>query len=193
MFAGDGENSHAPASLKTTQSEAEVFSLRFPPSEMNQWSVRYHDFYDDKVAEEIAVVARPKGYLTLDQFLLLAKWKTPRSQSRCRKNSESYVQHVTGTAFAAEDPRFKIEVLRLLDGVEWPTASVLLHFCDSEPWPILDYRALWSLSHAVEPHQHGFPLWEQYVAFTRTLADEHGMTMRQIDRALWAYSKVNQT
>ncbi len=36
-------------------------------------------------------------------------------------------------------------VLRFLDGVEWPTASTILHFCGARPYPILDYRALWSL------------------------------------------------
>jgi len=31
-------------------------------------------------------------------------------------------------------------------GVQWPTAWVILHFCDRGKFPIIDYRALWQYS-----------------------------------------------
>ena len=36
----------------------------------------------------------------------------------------------------------RIGSLMVLGGVNWPTASVLLHFGHKDPYPILDFRAL---------------------------------------------------
>jgi len=55
------------------------------------------------------------------------------------------VREATQTALETADERAKTYILRTLAGVEWPTASVILHFCNRQPYPILDYRALWSL------------------------------------------------
>lgn len=102
------------------------------------------------------------------------------------------MREVTGAALAARDERFKIEVLTLLTGVGWPTASVILHFCDRGRYPILDFRALWSLGLARPPAVYGFPFWDAYCRCTRDLADSTGVGMRVLDRALWAYSRENQ-
>lgn len=71
-----------------------------------------------------------------------------RSESKCERNGERTIRAITQAAFATPDEPLKMDLLRLLAGVEWPTASTLLHFCDSRPYPILDFRALWSLGYA---------------------------------------------
>ena len=60
-------------------------------------------------------------------------------------NSADYIKAVTQTALTTSNERLRIEVLLLLGGVRWPTASVLLYFGHAEPQPNLDVRALWSL------------------------------------------------
>jgi len=84
-----------------------------------------------------------------------------------------------------------MDLLRRLSGVEWPTASTLLHFCDARPYPILDYRALWSLGYARPPH-YTMSFWLGYVVYVRELARRSGHPIRMVDRALWQYSKVRQ-
>ena len=84
-----------------------------------------------------------------------------------------------------------MDLLRLLHGVEWPTASTLLHFCDERPYPILDYRALWSLGYSRQPH-YTMPFWLSYVGYVRELARRSGHPIRTVDRALWQYSKARQ-
>jgi len=61
-------------------------------------------------------------------------------------NPEEYVKEITAFALGATTERSRIEVLTNLDGVRWPTASVILHFFHKEPYPIMDFRALWSVS-----------------------------------------------
>lgn len=70
-------------------------------------------------------------------------------------------------------------------------ASVILHLYHRERYPILDFRALWSLSVDV-PAFYRFPFWWGYVEYCRELAERTGMDMRTLDRALWQYSRENQ-
>jgi hypothetical protein len=74
-----------------------------------------------------------------------------------------------------------------LHGVSWPTASVFLHFAGRDRYPILDYRALWSLG-IEKPIAYTFDFWWHYTLFCRKLADEAYVSMRTLDRALWQFS-----
>ena len=98
---------------------------------------------------------------------------------------------MTRTALSARHERLKVGALLVLSGVQWPTASVILHFCDRGMYPILDFRALWSLGYE-KPPTYTFPFWVAYCEFTRALAKRAGVSMRTLDRALWQYSKRNQ-
>src|ERR1035441_4483042 len=68
------------------------FKLRFPKAEIVRWSSEYsYGPSDARLENEIGPVAKREGFLTRDQFLEIAEWKTPRSQSRCRKNDDDFV------------------------------------------------------------------------------------------------------
>jgi hypothetical protein len=144
---------------------------------------------DDLMASRAKILQR--GWLTKSELQEVAYWKAPRSAGHAGKNTEEYVMEVTRFALAAECERTRIEVLTLLDGVSWPTASVILHLFHRDPYPILDFRALWSISLDVPP-QYSFSFWWTYVEFCRETAEGAGVGMRTLDRALWQYSKENQ-
>jgi hypothetical protein len=94
---------------------------------------------------------------------------------------------------AATSERLQIEVLRLLKGVEWPVASVLLHWGHRDQYPVLDFRALWSLGierNEIPPYD--FDFWWDYVRYCRKVSDRTRICMRILDRALWQYSKEHQ-
>lgn len=168
-----------------------MFRLRFSEDRIADWAARYGDPGEDEIVRVLASRARSRGYLSRGEFLALCKWKTPRSEPKCASNSASRVRTATRLALGTCDERTKIGALRRLNGVGWPTASVILHFCDARPYPILDYRALWSLGWA-KPPTYTFDVWWAYTVFTRDLARATGHSMRTIDRALWQYSKANQ-
>src|SRR6266576_926538 len=157
-----------------------MFGLRFPLAEIPHWASRYSYPGEDRLAERVAPAVRARGYLTRAEFLALCKWKTPRTAKRCALNSSQQIRDATHLSFGTADERVKIGILRLLDGVDWPTASVLL-----------DFRALWSLAIATPP-KYTFEFWWAYVTFTRQLIDSSGEAMRTVDRALWQYSKERQ-
>lgn len=114
-------------------------------------------------------------------------------QSLFASNPPEFVREVTSIALTTKNERVAIEALTLLRGVSWPTASVFLHFCSRRPYPILDFRALWSLTCGATPAEYDFALWQAYVECTRGIAKGAKVSMRELDRALWAYSKRHQS
>lgn len=157
--------------------------------------------YGDAELEDVLVPpVKARGYLLKPEFEKFCKWKTPRSQRRVTSNPAEYIEAVTQTALSSPNERLRIEVLLLLNGVRWPTASVILHFCHAELYPILDYRALWSLGIEANTVPYNFEFWWEYTSFCRELApsEEAGRgksvrAMRELDRALWKYSKDKQS
>ena len=177
--------------MKKDAQKTGMFRLRFPESDIARWAVRYSYASDQHIEKEIAPAARERGYLNRGEFLDICRWKTPRIKSRCATNREEFIQEVTRIALSTQDEELKIRILLLLSGVQWPVASVLLHFCDRGRYPIIDFRALWSLG-INSPPPYDFVFWKEYCFFIRSLADRTNNDMRTVDRALWQYSKENQ-
>jgi hypothetical protein len=165
--------------------------LQFHESKIAEWAGKYNYQQEDTTLRGLVPEVRKAGSLTLDQLRLVAHWKSPRSAGRVETNDAEYVRTITSFALQTKCERARIEVLTLLDGVGWPTASVILHFFHCDQYPILDFRALESVGVEV-PSQYTFGFWWQYVEFCRRLADRTGHDMRTLDRALWAYSASNQ-
>ncbi len=170
-----------------------MFELRFASNEINHWAAHYVDDGDSHILNEISPDVRDMGYFSRTEFLHLCAWKSPRTKKHCQKNSEDFIKSVTQIALSTNCEQLRIEILTLLNGVSWPTASVLLHFGHRQPYPILDYRALWSLGRDKPPNQYSFDFWWAYTQYCRTTAEEAQVTMRDLDRALWQYSKEHQS
>ena len=169
-----------------------TFRLRFPEADVATWAARFgDDGSDDDILGNIRPLVLARGHLTRPEFLKICAWKSVRTKPSCRRNGAHKIETLTRAAFATSDEALKISLLRLLDGVEWPTASTILHFCDARPYPILDYRALWSLGLATPP-SYTKEFWLAYLAFTRDLAVRVALPIRTVDKALWQYSKERQ-
>lgn len=165
--------------------------LRIPAKSIQNWAVRY--VYPRQESELISLKQEIKsvGFITKNQLRLIANWKSPRSAGHIEKNTDNYIREITKWSFTASEERSKIEVLTLLDGVQWPSASVILHLFSDNDYPILDFRALWSVQSKVPP-KYDFAFWWRYVMFCREIAQKNGISMRVLDRALWQYSKDHQ-
>jgi len=169
-----------------------TFKLRFAESEIRMWADRYPPSPEDgRLRNEVRPVILARGCLTREEFLEICAWKSQRTRSRCSSNDEFTVRTISRGALASEDESLKMDLLRTLAGVEWPTASTLLHFSDQRPYPVLDYRALWSLG-VRKPPAYTMPFWLEYLAFTRGLSERSGVDIATLDRALWQYSKARQ-
>ena len=168
-----------------------TFALGFDKSEIDHWASRYSYPGESYVVDTLAPRVRAAGFYSKPNFLALCEWKSPRIRKYVAKNTDSLIRVVTQAALTTNHERFRVEVLTLLRGVSWPVASVLLHFGSTDSYPILDFRALWSLGISA-PATYDYDLWAAYTHYCRQLANECGVTMRVLDRALWQYSKEHQ-
>lgn len=168
-----------------------MFSLRFPENKIEHWASSNTNKDYCVFEEEIGPSAQKRGYMTKPEFLQMCEWKSPRIKSRCNNNSPEFIKEITRTSFSTQHEQFRIQVLTLLFGVGWPVASVILHFCSRSQYPILDFRALWSLK-VEQPKSYDFPFWLSYTEHCRALAKRNNVSMRTLDRALWQYSKEKQ-
>ncbi len=165
--------------------------LKFNPNKISYWSERYGYPLNEDGVINLAPLIQKQGYITKQQLQTLCQWKSARSSGNTRNNSQQYVKEVTNFALSSDNERSRIEALTLLDGVGWPTASAILHFYHDDLYPILDFRALWSIGIDTPPY-YNYSFWEVYVKFCRTIAIKEKVTMRILDKALWQYSKENQ-
>jgi hypothetical protein len=165
--------------------------LKIQPKEIKSISLRYQYTTNENELIELKSEILKRRYLTKNELHQVAYWKSPRSSGHVKNNSEGFVNEITRFAFTTPDERARIESLTLLDGVSWPSASVILHLFHNDQYPILDFRALWSVSIDV-PLQYNFDFWGRYVEYCRKISRDLKIDMRSLDRALWQYSKENQ-
>lgn len=162
--------------------------LRFSQSEIPALAARYSYPGEERIVNEIGPAARRRGYYTRTEFIDLCGWKTVRSRSRVALNAEDAVVETTQLALRVQSEALRIWIPMALSGVQWATASVLLHFGHRDRYPILDYRALAALG-VTQSVTYTLPLWSAYVAACRAIDDATGLGMRTIDRAMWQWSK----
>jgi len=172
--------------------------LRFSKEEVPELAKQYEIGIREPERQQTLTIIRAifpsyrlKGFLTKNEFLQVCEWKTRRSKSRCASNDEEFIREISALVLATNSERLRIQAWTLLAGVQWPTASVFLHFAFENQYPILDFRALWSLG-LHEPPPYDFPFWWKYTCFCRELANDAGVNMRLLDQALWQHSKLYQ-
>jgi len=165
-------------------------NLRFSMNELLKYSEEYV-YGEDSQVLAVGKAARSRGWLSLDELAIIGRWKSPRIIAHIQKNKSSDVELITRLAFEVESESARVGVLQPLHGVGLPVASTLLHLCHADSYPIIDFRALWSLGYENKP-PYSLGLWFEYVETCRKIARKSGLGMRTVDRALWQYSNEHQ-
>jgi hypothetical protein len=129
-----------------------------------------------------------RPYLDKPHFVDIARWKSQRPLPHYESNDDDLVQEVTAVAFAARRDDLKLRLLMLLDGVGVPVASTILHFAFPDEYPIMDVRAVTTLTQLglwTRPVQFSVADWQVYTDLMRDHAKRLDVTLRELDKALW--------
>ena len=173
--------------------------LRFHESEIGYWATRYietqrnSDRREERAVIDLRCEVQGRG-LTRGELYQVAKWKSPRRVNLTLEpaNTDSRVKKITQQAFSIEDPWLKLEKLTCLGGIGQARASAILQLYDKKPYPILDRHAVYSVGLERKTRNwYSESFWRKYVCFCRDIAKRNGFCMRTLDRALWAYSYIN--
>lgn len=166
-----------------------MLRLQFAPSLIPRLATEYRVEEDaDALAAGRAIVA---GDFSRKHLATIFEWKTRgRGRTRLLANSRKEVTDALRLACAAKTERAAIAVLTGLSGVSVPVASAILTAIYPRRYTIIDFRALEALG-CKEP----FPaatvaFYLLYLVRCRELAAKHGVGLRELDRALWQWSKT---
>ena len=131
------------------------------------------------------------GSWSMEDLEWIVRWKSSRSIGYFERNDrEDVTQHVND-ALAADSVSEKVDILSELDGVQVRMASAILLFVNPDRFTVLDWRA-WDVL-----HENGYlpdempddPAVEDYLLYLGAcwaIANEYDVTLRTLDRALWA-------
>jgi hypothetical protein len=165
-----------------------AWALQFSIEETRSYAARFPSGNDDAVLA-MGNAARGRGNYTRDEFISVCKWKSERSRSYAARNTAQAVEVATRVALSeASTERGRVNALRSLHGVEWATASVLLHLAYPDRYPILDQRVLQAFG-VPQPSSYSFHFWEAFVGAWRPLREQSSVDGRTFDQALWQWSK----
>jgi hypothetical protein len=179
-------------------------TLQIDDAFISKWHPQYDLTEDDEEEYETlkTTVAREMnsmGTISKKIFLDIWKWKGAMRVIRHVRLDEydSRYAEAFRRAAASEPPERKLAVLlgpgRKLPGVGAPTGSTIIHFIDPENTPIIDVRTVEVLVEArrISTKQRDLEHYEQFrKAIDLIRNDCPERTLRQIDRALFAYHKL---
>jgi hypothetical protein len=139
-------------------------------------------------------VAGERGWLKRKEFLLIARWKSPRPTPIYQRNTEEDVINVTKRAFSATQDLERILLLTELKGVRVRTATAILHLCFPDHFPLMDIWAISAMGVSRNECEKWDELdwlrvWPEYADRCRDYARKFGRDLRSIDRALWTHGK----
>jgi len=110
-----------------------------------------------------------KEFLTQTEFLEIVLWKSKRPKKHYIENDDQFIQEVSKIAFSSDVSE------------------------RSEKYPIIDFRALWSLYGTNRSEiKYNFNFWDKYRIDCVELAKKHQISLRILDKALWQFSKFYQ-
>ncbi len=116
------------------------------------------------------------------------EWKTRgRGRSRLNSYSEAEICEALQIAVNAAQPRSAIAVLTGLYGVHTPVASAIATVIHPDRYTIIDFRALHALGQSSV--DNSIPFYLAYLDYCISLASRWDLPLRNLDRALWQWSR----
>jgi len=165
-------------------------SPHFVPQLSRNEAIAFAARYDER-GDADAFVAGAKilgGDYSPGNLLRIFEWKTTgRGRSRLLRNEEPDIHDALRLACMAETPRAAIAVLTSLDGIAVPVASAIMTTIYPDRFTVIDFRALEALGSKSADRSVRF--YVLYLDYCRQLAEAWAMSLRQLDRALWQWSK----
>jgi hypothetical protein len=166
-----------------------VFVLQFEPEEIDTFVKRYNPAQDDHAFLAGRRIAAGEDY-GRNNLKNIMTWKSPRRVALLDKNTDDHISDALKSAAGPNTPKNAVTTLIALHGVGIPMASAILTALNPEQYTVLDYHALASLGFSNWPDTVAF--YVQYLEACRGLAAGCGVSLRNLDRALYQRDKEKE-
>ena len=160
-------------------------TLRISKGWIDAWAAEYGD-YDSSRVEDLFGKARP----TYDDIERVYRWKSSRSVGHFLTNDSEHVVSAVRSALRANDDAAALAWVETLNGVKARTGSALLAIFRPDRYTVMDWRArqtLEAFGYLEELRRASWTnVWPGYMSRCREIASRTGVTLRDLDRALWS-------
>lgn len=164
---------------------------------IEKWHPRYDEIEDDEEKYRMTIIKvsnefSQKGTISKETFIDILNWKAPRVKGIVKLNEFDIYEKAFRKCFKAPNEE-KLAILVKLYGIGIPVASTMLHFMYPQSFPIMDIRTVETLYHAgyIESKARDQKRYIPFRSAILTIANNcPRWSLRQIDRALFAYHKI---
>lgn len=166
-------------------------------SKLSDWLKLYD--CESYLFEIVSQRFRERHTLEPYDFFAIVTWKSNRSKTKIKTglvNAKKTVKSLMQAVWQARNQQDRVKVLSDVYGIGLPIASAILAVCYPEEFTVLDERA-WNVLKKLSidglpPHYPQNPQgYIQYCEVCRKLAKQANLSLRDLDRALWAKSWVD--
>src|ERR1035437_7294401 len=102
-------------------------ALRIPPGKLKDYQALY-DSSAEASLDKYNRIGPKQGYLTVSQLHEICHRKSKCRADLALSNPDALVREIIAFSFSAKCEESRLGALTLLSGVQFPTASVILHF-----------------------------------------------------------------
>jgi len=166
---------------------------------VKKWHPQYDLIEHDEpeyssIADAVRKTLASTDSFPIDLFVRILDWKAARVKGKIRWHEyESYSERILQSQQMSENAR--LPLLCTLYGIGVPVGSTILHFLSPATTPIMDIRTVETL-HEAGLIKHKSRTLNSFVPFKNAIVDISvscpQWSLRQIDRALFAYHKLNE-
>jgi thermostable 8-oxoguanine DNA glycosylase len=168
---------------------------------IGEWSKKYAEHDDDEynnILSKISKNTSETGTISKDMLVRIINWKAARAKGYVDwRNFGKYVKTFSAALSAQE--KQKISIMDDLPGIGIPVASAIMHFVYPQNFPIVDFRTVEALkemgyldktksTHHFRDTIFGYEDFRQAILGIAKKCPRR--SLREIDRALFAYHKV---
>jgi hypothetical protein len=171
-----------------------VFECQLTSSEIRNLAKEYiHKNGDDGKALSAGAAIREGNY-SREKLMTIAEWKLERengtyhpSIAYISENTDEEIAEAFEIAVRARTARVGLGVLTTLRGIEVKVASAIMTAIYPDRYTVIDVRSLEELGQKQDSPSIDYYL--QYRDACEEIAAERGVSLRDLDRALWQKNK----
>jgi hypothetical protein len=175
------------AESKIKKGQSMNFTLKWSTEEISQARSRYREDAGELKREAAAFESGRKiaaGDTEPERLIAIIHWKSSRPKGRIMGSNEpEELSEALRVATSAKQVRTAVGVLCGLNGVGVPVASAILTAIYPRKYTVIDWRALKALG--AKKSWLTLDDYLQYIGFCKVKARHLGLSLRELDHALW--------
>jgi len=155
------------------------------------WKKKYDDsLYNTGLEKKLRQKFQKNSFVTKDDLKNIIDWKFQRQKGRKKRFMKMfdrvdslYVENVTNLVFETEDDKYRLKLLKTMDGIGYSLATVILSFYDPKRYGIFDRHSWRGLTKEESKVNYNYKNTNKFLEKLRKLSEKYDLPCRDIEKA----------